>query len=398
MNENNLPKTLRTHLDLWRSEKIIDEGTALKMAEASLKLLGENGSQKTLWAGMLLAAALILGGLTMIVAENWQAIPEAIKFLGWGAIQTGFMIGWGITHQRNPEKSFIAELFSWLAGGWIMVGIALMGQVFQLDSRFSDGFWLWAVLLAPMLYFAPTQGGQFWMMIATAFALSGEVTEWAKNGEGMMIGSFAIPVIAALIAAVISQSHLAVWRGWITFGFLSVCYFWWSVLGWISENHYSKKLIELASNSPRILLLILPVLIGSLWKSEVIFSPTLKRQTLGWIGGLISLPWILGLISVHTSEELGRTLTVVLCWSAQIGVSFLLIRDGLREYAKGWVNIGYLMLFISLVQRYFDLFEKFGFLKSGLGFILSGIFLLGLLFLMNRSRKSLFEKYAKESL
>lgn len=269
MNENNLPKTLRTHLDLWRSEKIIDEGTALKMAETSLKLLGEKGSQKTLWA---------------------------------------------------------------------------------------------------------------------------------KNGEGMMIGSFAIPVIAALIAAVISQSHLAVWRGWITFGFLSVCYFWWSVLGWISENHYSKKLIELASNSPRILLLILPVLIGSLWKSEVIFSPTLKRQTLGWIGGLISLPWILGLISVHTSEELGRTLTVVLCWSAQIGVSFLLIRDGLREYAKGWVNIGYLMLFISLVQRYFDLFEKFGFLKSGLGFILSGIFLLGLLFLMNRSRKSLFEKYAKESL
>jgi len=398
MNENNLPKTLRTHLDLWRTEKIIDEATAEKMAEASLKLLGEKGSQKTLWAGMLLAAALILGGLTMIVAENWQVIPEAIKFLGWGAIQTGFMIGWAITHQRNPEKSFIAELFSWLAGGWIMVGIALMGQVFQLDSRFSDGFWLWAVLLAPMLYFVPTQGGQFWIMIATACALGGEVNEWAKNGEGMMIGSFAIPVIAALIASVISRSHLGVWRGWITIIFLGISYFWWSTLGWISGKFFWKNLMELVTDNPRIIALTIPVLVGSLWKPEMIFSTTLKRQTLGWIGTLIAFPWILGLIGIHTSEELGRTLTVVLCWSAQIGVSFLLIRDGLREYAKGWVNIGYLMLFISLVQRYFDLFEKFGFLKSGLGFILSGIFLLGLLVLMNRSRKSLFEKYAKENL
>lgn len=332
----------------------------------------------------------------MLIAENWEHLSSSTKFLGWALLQSIFMLGWGYSQKKAAHKMVQIEVFSLLTGGWIMAGIGLMGQIFHLSSRFSDGFWLWVGLLAPLLYFAPTRSGQFWMLFASSFAIGGEIVDRFTDGSGMMIGSFAVPICASLITVLFSRRDLGPWREVIAIGFLSVCYFWWSVLGWLTDRYFMKEITEVITKQPTLLFLLVPVLGSCLIRPSWILSPTLSRNSLSMIGILISLPWILAWGSDHLSENLFRVIITTICWTAQITISFLLIRDGIRENTVGWINFGYGLLFISLTQRYFDLFEKFGFLKSGIGFILSGLFLFGLLWVMNRSRKHLLQKYTSE--
>jgi uncharacterized membrane protein len=98
----------------------------------------------------LLGGALLVAATALLVAHNWHEIPRWIKLGGLVALMlAAYAAGLGL-RARGYDK-LAAGLFV-LGGGLVLVGIALIGQIYNLSGRQSDAVLLWWVLILPADY------------------------------------------------------------------------------------------------------------------------------------------------------------------------------------------------------------------------------------------------------
>jgi uncharacterized membrane protein len=141
---------LRSELELWRSRGLVSAEQAdgiLDLYETPQETAARQASRGVF---ALLAVAGVFFGLAalLLIGFNWEALPAFVKLtlivstvLGTHGLAFGLRERWG-----SPRA---AELLFFVGCLLYGAGIALIGQIFQINAHWPDALWWWAIGTLP---------------------------------------------------------------------------------------------------------------------------------------------------------------------------------------------------------------------------------------------------------
>jgi uncharacterized membrane protein len=200
-------KRLRREAEDWISDGLVDRALAERLIAASDRSGSRQHTAAILGTG---GGGLIALGLILLVASNWQLIHPWIK-IGTLVAMMWAAYGFGLRFRSFPgNRPKIGDGFMLLGGLLFLSGIALVSQIYQLDSRPDRGllFWWVATLALPLaigskpLYLGVLLGALTWLGMTLAepasvlFLESGELggDGVLQMGAQLLAGSFLMGV------------------------------------------------------------------------------------------------------------------------------------------------------------------------------------------------------------
>jgi uncharacterized membrane protein len=283
-----------------------------------------------------------------------------------------------------PDRPALAEAFSFVAGGWMLGGIALVSQIYQLDSRPPNGIWLWLALVLPAAWLLPRRAVSAVVFVAliTAFALEAVQPDsflYASRPDGPWIW-LGIPLISAGLVSWLPTPapFLRDLTGLWTY---AAANFFLLVFGAGQE-------LDRSDLGHGWWLAGAGILLG-LAVPERCLSRTWDAFTSRLLLCAALAPWIL-LGTSYDAATLKDHLAVGLSWIVQVIIAVLVIRAGAQRDSESWVNLGYLALLAGILTRYFDFFGNY--LQGGMALTLTGGVLLIILYVLERSRRRTLQR------
>lgn len=372
-------KVLERHFRQWREDGLLSpelEGT-LRQSSSQLVKRSTGTIVRTALAG--LGGGLLLAGLILILAENWEALHRGIKLGGWAILQVAFLLAAHQLGRMWPDRPALGEAFSLVAGGWMLGGIALVSQIYQLDSRPPNGIWMWLVLVLPAAWLLKQRAVAAVLFVALIWGFALEAGQrdsifHADHGDGpwLWIG---IPLLAAWLVSRLPVPAPFLRSATTFWTFLALNLFL-LVLGASHDLDRSDlgRGWWLAGGGILLALAFPQRCLSDSW------DPWTSRL------GLAStfLPWLLVGFEYDAGvvrDELG----IGLSWIVQLVIAILVIRAGARQGSESWVNLGYLALLAGLLTRYFDFFQDF--LEGGTALALTGVLVLFILYALEKARR-----------
>jgi len=372
-------KLLERHFRHWREEGLLSAEleSALRQSSGQLVQRSTGTVVRTALAG--LGGGLLLAGLVLIIAENWEALHRGLKLGGWALLELAFLLAAYHLGRVWPDRPALAQAMSFVAGGWMLGGIALVSQIYQLDSRPPNGIWLWLVLVLPAAWLLERRAVAAVVFIALVWGFALEVGQIDSifradrlDGPWIWIG---IPLLAACLTSCLPAPapFMRDWTGFWTFVAANVFLL---VLG--AGKHLDRSDL------------------GRAWwlaGAGILLGLALPERCLprAWDGltsrlALAStfLPWIL-LGPKYDAGVVLDELAVGLSWVVQLVIAILVIRAGARRGSESWVNLGYLALLTGILTRYFDFFRDY--LEGGTALALTGGLLLFILYALEKARR-----------
>lgn len=155
----------------WQKAGLIDDALARRIVDWEIA----NRRPVVLWAIAGMGTLAVALGVMAIVGANWESIPAWLKLavdLGLnGACAAAVFVFW------RQGRLWLREIAAFLLFGLVLSGIALIGQVYQLQSDPWRALVLWLALCTPFLALtAHTRlTGAIWAIAA--------VTTWFTAGE-----------------------------------------------------------------------------------------------------------------------------------------------------------------------------------------------------------------------
>src|SRR5688572_32938794 len=120
------------YLAHWRRLELLSAEQELQLRAAGAPPApGSGAALRTTVA--VLGGALLLAGLVLVVAENWAALPPWAKLSGFALVHAALVAAAATFERRSVPH--LAEALALAACGWVMAGIALVSQIYQLESR-----------------------------------------------------------------------------------------------------------------------------------------------------------------------------------------------------------------------------------------------------------------------
>jgi uncharacterized membrane protein len=380
-------RLLDRHLRHWRDQGLITEALAASLRHASAELAQRSTRRVVRTALAVLGGGLLLSGLILIVAENWEALHRALKLGAWAVLQVAFLVAAQRIGRQWPDRPALAEVMAFIAGGWMLAGIALVSQIYQLDSRPPNGIWLWLALVLPAAWLLERRAVVAVLFIALVAALGLEAAEadslfYVRDGAGPWVW-LAIPLLAAVVVSWLPRpaAFIGVWTGPWT---LLAANFFLLVFG------ASKELDR--SDLGRGWWLAGAGILAGLLLPRRCLPGTWDALTARLILGTTFLPWIL-MGAKYDAGVIKDEIAVGLAWIIQLVLAVLVIRAGARHGSESWVNLGYLALLAGILTRYFDFFGDY--LEGGAALALTGGLLLFILYALERARRRTLVREAR---
>lgn len=347
----------------------------------------------------LIGGALIAAGIALVVAHNWEGIHRWVKLGGVVVLMLAAYFGGVALGQRGYPR--IVEGLLVVGGGLLLVGIALIGQIYNLSGPPSDPVALWWALLLPAAYALPSMalGGLGFLGAAAWYgmALGDPAT---LLGAGLSGNSFFIPMAIAafgFVAFGLGIFHgdgeyrrlrqlleqlglIGIFGGLLPLGFL------WRVT---AGTQFGAGAVSLT------LLALLALALLALALAAYRFPPDSLTGRLGFLAVLLVLLLYLFALKVaigfRAPGEVFRMLDY-LNWFLVFGAALVLILYGARWGRTSWVNWGVVFIGIHAVARYVDLLGTM--LETSLLFFSAGAFVLLLGWGLERMRRQMTAKAA----
>jgi len=171
---------LRRRIAEWIQRGIISEEIAEKI------LAFEASRESKAWIGFGIAGVgitALITGFISIVAANWESLSDGTKIVGYFVAQSllGALLVWGM-----KKRFFWREVFINLFGLFFWAGIALVGQVYNIDEPAWRSLSFWLVLALPAALIANSRLlPSLWCATALADVFSWAF-EGASSGEDIM--------------------------------------------------------------------------------------------------------------------------------------------------------------------------------------------------------------------
>jgi uncharacterized membrane protein len=302
-----------------------------------------------------------------------------VKIGVWAALQGAFLYASHALGERFEDRPYLAEAFAFLAGGWVLAGIALVSQIYHLDSRPPNGIWLWLALVLPAAWLLARRAtaGVVFVALTSALAMEVETSDsWihAARAETPWLW-IAVPVLAAGLVGWLPHPARSV-RAWVGAWIFGASHFFLLVFGAAQE-------LDRTSLDGAWIPVAAGIALGLVWPERSL-PAAWDGLTARLVLVLTLLPWVL-LGSRYDAGALIDTLAVGLSWILQLVLAALVIRSAARAGSAAWVNLGYLALLAGILTRYFDFFGEY--LQGGLALMLTGVLILFVLYALERARR-----------
>lgn len=375
-------RRLRQQTQGWIRDGVITE----QQADAILARYPESGRwfQRPIAMFSILGGALVVLAIALVIAHNWAEIPRWAKLAGVLTLLLGAYAG-GL-FLRARDRGLVAEGLFVLGGGLFLVGIALIGQLYNLAGRESDAVLLWWALLMPAAYVLPSIaltvlgwcGASVWFCM---FVL--DRTTWLGRDvyANATLGAVAFGAAGVLVWALGSlhgdgEFHrarrlieqlglLTILVAMVPLGFLKQLGTWWmagATLRWPS--------------AVLVLLGLAAVAVGVAWLR---FPPDRPIIRAGLAAALLLVIVYLLAVTAELVQQAPESVFRMLGWTnwaILLVVALTLILCGARWERSAWINWGVIWVGVDAVARYVELVGTM--LQASALFAATGLFVLAL--------------------
>lgn len=178
-------------LTRWTEAGLIDTETADRIRAFEQSQSGSGRLRWPILIALAFGALMIGGGVLLFVAANWQALSPSQRFALVLLLVSGFHVAGAVTATRFHAMSVALHGLGTVSLG---AGIALAGQIFNLDEHWPGGIMLWAAGAAiawAVLRHVPQ------MALFATLAPAWLASEWIVVAGENQIGTSGARVLAA---------------------------------------------------------------------------------------------------------------------------------------------------------------------------------------------------------
>jgi uncharacterized membrane protein len=357
---------------------------ALISAEQRDKIIAHFGlkpdENKFLVIISFIGAVLVTAGIVLLISAHWNEIPRGVKIAAGLALMLGAHgLGWWLREVHGVYRK-TGEALQFAGSALFLANIALVGQIYHIESRAPNAFLLWLGGIAALPWLLRSKA-QFVLLLAAIsiwfgceinqrdslinFCEERQVLAYALLGLTFVgagyclrrttFGGFA-PVAERLgMLGLLVFVYPLTWAG-----------FW----GW---RHDEAGLCQW----------LLPSLAGLAILSTAVGIrnlPSLSRQwRITWLVALAGVALLLTAAFYaprerHWSWSNSFDVVNAVASLALFVFCLLQIQVGLQERSRFLVNLGVAFIGLDIISTYFGLFGTMA--RTGLMFVISGVFLI----------------------
>jgi uncharacterized membrane protein len=377
---------LRTESAGWVGEGIVTESQRETLL--ALHPESEGGGRFVAILGTV-GGGLLLAGVCLLIGANWQEIGDWIKIGGLVALIAGaYTAGWRLkVSPGNYAKT--GDAFFMLGAGLLMAGIALVSQIFHLNSRPATGVLFWWLGIVAVPWLVNSKGAQAVSLLAFLIWLGMEFT---TKGSWLALTVSEGSGDELRLVAIMTAVGFAVWLAGLalrrtrydgfapmheTWGILMVCAGLY-VISFMRHWRWHDDAEVVGMPALVLVALLVGVAEWGAWKSS-------RRHLLalgGWF--LLALVPAAALLAGWNLGDRGW-LWSAWSWVGLFVLNVFMIRTGLATGREGWVNLALAFIAVNIVTRYFDLFGTM--MEGGVFFVVSGVIVLTLGIYLERKRR-----------
>jgi uncharacterized membrane protein len=346
----------------WQAAGLID-------GEAAARIVAWEATHRRpvfLWAVSGMGILALSLGIMAIVGANWEDIPAWLKLAVDLGLTAACAVAVFVCWRRDwPWRRELAAL---LLFGLVLSGIALIGQVYQLQSEAWHALVLWLVLTTPFLALTAYSRltGTIWVIAAvTTWFTAGEALHdlmaWFFDDELLVMGYLA--ACAMIVIAILrgrwprarEQADLMGKLAWA--GLIAACSVGVSI-AWLRSGGSIVPLGPILLATLATLAAAVAVWLGGEREERALLLALLVGSLVIWSLGLAVAPM------KGKSGDLARALLFILYW---IGIGAAAARVGRR----GLFGLAFTMVGLRLLILYFEAIG--GLTATGLGLIGGGV-------------------------
>lgn len=139
-------------IDGWLEANVISPEQAEYMRRDLQTETSEQSGKKFIAIIATLGAAVLVAGVLLVIASNWQALGKPIQLIlallmPVGPLYAAYQL---IEVKRNP--TILGKVANIFGVGLIGGSLALIGQIYNLESGYTSLLWMWALLSLPFVF------------------------------------------------------------------------------------------------------------------------------------------------------------------------------------------------------------------------------------------------------
>ena len=360
--------------------------------------LTEDGGNKFLAIVSMIGAALVAAGIALLIAAHWNEIPRGVKigagiFLMLGAHAGGW---WMREVRGNYRKT--GEALHLIGSCLFLANIALLGQVYNLVSRPPDALLLWWIGIAALPWLLRSKAQHVLLLLAFGLWFGFEANErggWIYCESDRQVLLYALLGLVYLGAGYcLRGTNFSIFAGVtekLGMAAFLICVYpmaWKDFFGWDHSELCSWIFPALGAFA---------LLLSALGVKNLTALSRQWRWT--WLAALAGMTIFMATVwfGCWRLDSPGgpRHFAWTASWNYLAGTVTLFvfclvqIQVGLQDRSPFQVNLGVAFIALDILAAYCDLFGSMG--RTGVMFLISGIFLMGFGVYLEKKRRALMK-------
>lgn len=380
-------KKINLFLDKALSDGVLDQNTKEK-----LQNFAENYERKSISSFtnsiIFFGGFAIILGIILIISSNWDKISDLTKISAYITLLIGFHISAYLLRIISPK---ISQIIYFIIAGYILAGIGLIAQIYNLSSKNGEAYLMWFFMIIPMSILLRDNrigtmamlGLYFWIIINANINFYNSGYNW-QSQIIFITTIFTNMILIPRISDNLKNSFNQI--GFSGYLFLGITTF---LMGFAHDALPKEKLSSISLHPITIAIIVFNV---ACLTNNFIKNLRDRKNLLD----IIQLPEfiivILNLVPlfIFADHKLSISIAYWIIWFLSCG---LMIYRGEIEKNKTLINVGTWCVMIGIIARFFDLVGTM--LFKGSMFILFGFVLIFIAYIGEKYRKNLIKKIFK---
>jgi len=364
--------------------------------------LKEDGSNKFLTIVSIIGAVLITAGVILLISAHWNGIPHGVKIAAGILLMLGTHAGgWWLRGSGTGKHHKTGEALHLIGSGLFLANIALIGQIYNIVSRPPNALLLWWVGIAALPWLLRSKAQHVLLLLAFGIWFGLEVNErngwmYCGNDERQLLLYSLLGLIYLGAGWMLRRGRFADFAppteqlGLLAFLVFFFPLTWKDGFDWRSGGINNWIF-------PALGLLALALLAAGIKNLRA-----LDRQwRWTWFGALAVMVVFMATVWFgcwqmangawipHYYWE-GRSWSYLFATLALFVFCLLQIQVGLQERSRFIVNAGITFIALDIIAAYIGLFGSMA--RTGMMFLVSGIFLIVFGVYLEKKRRKLMEQ------